>query len=219
MRTNNHIAERWVETTIREHARGAVMAGMGYLLVAFVGVVLWFGVAFGLMFMGAIVLTSMGISPNEYKYVVLALYVVQCGLYLFVRQKNSDRWEVSADVDGGVYVVPPDRAASADHGLMHRGILKSLFFAIPIALEEAFQEFARAARIRRVDRPTLARLTDKLFESQKKVTFDELGQQIGTEALKTAVEDASVLPGFQLFANDPQGVSLTSSAIEEFTTV
>ena len=219
MANGNYIAERWVDFTIREHSRGAVMAGLGYLLVAFFAAVLWFGVAFGLMFMGAIVLAVLGVGPDQYKYVVIALYFVQCGLYLFVRRKGSTQWEVSADVDGGLCVIPPEHAASEDHGLLHRGILKSLFFAVPIALEEAIGEFARAARIRRVDRSALARLTGTLFESQRKVTFTELGQSIGGEVLKTAVEDAASLPGFQLFANDPQGVALTSTAVEEFTRV
>lgn len=212
----NHIVDRWVDSTIREHSRSALLTGLGYLLIALVGVVLWFGVTFGLMFMGAIVLAVIGIGPTEYKYVVIGVYIVQCAAYLLVRTKNSQRWEVSADVDGAICVAPPDHGASEDLGLLHRGIFKSLFFAIPIALEEAFHEFRRAARVRRADRQALARLTDALFEHQRKVTFNELGQMINANTLRIAIQDASLLPGFQLFSTDPQGVSLTSSAIEEF---
>jgi hypothetical protein len=214
---NNQSAEGWVESSVREHSRGAMLQALTYVLLAMGGMVLWFGVTFGLLFMFSLLLTVLGIGLGAYKYIVIGVYVLQCTTYLFVRHKESGRWDVSTDVEGGVVVTAPEPGAG-DHGFVHRGVLASIFFCIPIALEEAIRAVDAARRIRHAELEPLARLTTELQYSERKRTFAELAEQMSDETLLTAVTDAACLPGFQLFANEPQGIMLTSSAIEELAT-
>jgi hypothetical protein len=206
--------ERWVEKTVREHSRAALIHAGTQFVLALAGLGLWFGVSWGLMFMFSIVLSALGVGLNGYMLITLGLWAVQCGLYLVVRQRGNPAWEVSTDVDGNVLVSAPEHAAESGE-LSHRGMLASIFFCVPVAIEDAMRAFRRALHIRRTHAEPLTRLTAELFEVQRKVSFEDLSQQMSSQTLKTAVSDATWLPGFQMFANEPQGISLTGTAIEE----
>jgi hypothetical protein len=205
---------RWVHATVRDHARGALVVACGYLLVAVAALGMWFFVIYGLMFMFALVLTAIGVGVNV--YVVFAVWLIQLVLYPLVRRPQAGEWEVATDVDGGVYVVAPERVSTGDHAFTHRGVFAGLFFAVPIALEEAWREFRRWRRFARVETEPLARMASVLLDHQRKVTLAELQREMSSDQLARALIGARSLPGFQLFAGEPQGVALTDGAIREF---
>jgi hypothetical protein len=215
---NQRRAERWLKMCMQDRARGAWLTALGHFAIAVFACVAWFGITWGLMFMFAMIITAIGIS---FTFIVYAVYALQAGLFVFVRRKTTPRWEVSQDVDGEVVVIPPDNskagnyAYNQDHGFSFKRVYIALFFAAPIALDEAWREISEAARIRKLNMEPAAQLAAMLIEEQRKLTFAELKQRWQGSGFDQAIQVAAELKGFQLFSHDPQGVALTDSAINE----
>jgi hypothetical protein len=215
---NQQRAERWLKTSARDRMRGAWLTALGHFAIAVAACVAWFGITWGLMFMFAMIITAIGIS---FTFIVYAVYALQAGLFIFVRRKATPCWEVSQDVDGEVVVIPPDNsqagdyAYNQDHGFSFKRVYIALFFATPIALDEAWRELRDAMRISKMDHKPAAQLAAMLIEEQRKLTFVEVKQRWQGSGFDQAIEVAAKLEGFQLFSRDPQGVALTDSAINE----
>lgn len=223
MTSSKRSAEKWVEATVNEHARGSLVVAGTYVLIAFAGLVFWFGFTFGLMFMFSLVLMVIGLGISV--YYVFVVWALQLLLYPIVRRKDGGQWEIARDVDGNVYVVKPENdlgspaaGSEGDSAFTNRGVFAGLFFAVPLALDESWRQLVRAARIRKIEREPLVKVVEVLITEQRKVTFEELNQQMSSDNLVRALDAASHLPGFQFFAGEPQGVTLIGNAIEEALT-
>lgn len=206
-------AAQWVEGRVREHSIGGLVSASAYLLLALAALGLWFGVVYGMMFMFAMVLVAIGIGVNV--YVVFAVWGLQVVLYPMVRRNRSVAWDIERDVDGNVYLVKPENDPSGEHGFVNRGIFAGVFFACPIALEEAWREFTHLLKLRKIDSEPLTRMAGVLLDEQRKVTIEDLGNHMGGDALARALSDARLLPEFQFFANEPQGIAVTAEAIDK----
>lgn len=206
-------AEAWVKASAKARMRESLVIAGSYVLIAFAGLVLWFGLVFGLMFIFSFLLIVFGIGLSvNYVFVVWGLQLV---LYPLVRRKEGGNWEVAQDVDDNVHVIKPDVETKEDTAFTNRGIVAGLFFAVPLAIDESWRQVQRAWRAQKVEREPLATVVAILMKEQRKMTFQELGETVGNDTLYRAMKAARIVPGFQFFGNEPQGVALNTSALEE----
>lgn len=211
-------AQRWLSAGVRDRVRGAFAAAAGYVFIACLGIVAWFGITWGMFFILAILFTGLGIGP----YVLLGLvYISQAAVFPFIRRPHAPQWEIARDIDGNIVLSPPDSSHQTDyaynqtHGFSFKRVYISLFFATPIALDEAWRELREAARIRKLKQEAAARLAALLIDEQRKFSLAELREHMDADEMEEAITIAAKLTGFQLFANEPQGVALTDTAIDE----
>jgi len=221
MSANLSRVELWLDATIRQRALEARLAAVWHVVVCLFACIVWWvcvvGTLYGLWF----ILAFAGIRIPYPPLVGLAVFAFQFGLFRFVRRPEPPRWEVGHDLDGEIVVTPPDHAGgrdyayNQDHDFSFRRVYIGLFFAGPIALDEARREWRKPKRLSRLEREPAAQLAAILLDEQRKLSFGEIRERWLGAGLKEAIDHAAFLPGFQMFSRDPQGMALTDGAKQE----
>jgi hypothetical protein len=213
-------AERWLNACVRDRVRHLRFQAAWHVLIGLVACGIWWVCVVGTLFAIWFTVRFAGISLPYPPYVGVGVYLFQLGLFFMVRRKQA-QWEITEDIEGNVLVVPPEHSAAAqyvynqDHDFSFRKVYVSLFFAAPIAFDEAIRAWKEAGRLKRLDYEPAAQLATILLDEQKKLTFGELKQSWLGSGFKEAIHQAAELPGFHLFSKDPQGVALTDAAVSE----
>jgi len=214
-------AGRWLDGVVGRSVRVKRLAALWHAMIGLGFCAFWWVAVVGTLYGLWFVLAFAGIGlPKPYWFGV-GVYLFQFGLFPLVRRPEPQRWEVAHAVDGEVCAIPPDHtnagnyAYNQDHDFSFRRAYVSVFFAAPIAFDEAWRDGRDAARLKCQPREPAARLAAVLLTEQKRLSFAELEHRWRSTDLKDALAAAAELPGFKLFSSEPQGVALTESAIDE----
>ena len=207
----------WLDAVVCSSVRVNRLAALGHCVLGLVALVAWFMLLFTVSFVAR--LFGSPFNPTWFAVIVI---VAQFIAFAFVRRPALERWQIAPGVDPGeIIAVAPDNsqaqhyAYNQDHGFSFKRAYFALFLAAPVALDEAFRDWREGTRLKRLQREPAARLAALLLTEQKKVTFDELANHWRGDDLVVALQTAAELPAFQMFGNEPQGVALSNSAIDQ----
>jgi len=212
-------ASAWTDNELscrRSDARGTglwqLTFGLGLMLVWYVALTGLYGAPYFILAFAGI---AFPVSPWWFGLIWVG---VQCLLFPLVRRRAQAGYEfVRAEDTGEIIASPPPtrlervEAYGQDHDFSFRRGYVGIYFSAQIAIDEALREFAEIRRTRRFDRDGLARLAALLMSQHRKLTFPELATLLPGVDLLPLLREASMLPGFHIHTQDPQGISLTEA--------
>ena len=215
-------AQLWLRNVVREEIWSFRLLALWHITLALSACFIWFFLWVAAFFLCGWILVFAGIPVPSLQTVGMVGIGFQLLFTPWLARVRQPRWTftVSADETEILALAPESRPKLAvydqDHDFSFRRTFAAIFLAAPIALANAWHDLRRIRQLKRLELKPAARLAADLIQRQEKVTFNELLEMWEDEGLLDALETASELSAFQIFKNEPQGVALTSSAVDRY---